>query len=409
MAGNGASTSGLGDVRNLLGFLVAGFAGVLNVLGLKSAEIGVVLRNDPVQVGVVAGFLLIAVLTAVISVFVNADRHPISATAAVIVLLFTVAAFPLMVWVIPAPFQGHNNEHVTSIVVTWSLLGAAALITLVYATWCLARWVGHRHQMTVVRAHTAEPAERTAPLPGAGAQTVSATAGNQGCLWWWRRAAPTRTASAATGSPPAASPPAQDAATDRGHSSRNFRDLLNLQCLLLAAAVILTSTAAYGAMRVETNSQTSSVAEIGDTLQLSGRNATLAIAVSASKLTMNDWLGVNVEAVPSGWRLRKFCHSRAVSQLRQKFSVQCVQDPCLYAAHVADHARCRELSEDVLAPDSTGSVQRTIDVLFTARKFQHVQVTAVTCSPQASLPKGRCVETGSPSRLDIAVPGRPAT
>ena len=35
MAGNGTSTSGLGDVRNLLGFLVAGFAGVLNVLGLK--------------------------------------------------------------------------------------------------------------------------------------------------------------------------------------------------------------------------------------------------------------------------------------------------------------------------------------------------------------------------------------
>jgi hypothetical protein len=75
---------------------------------------------------------------------------------------------------------------------------------------------------------------------------------------------------------------------------------------------------------------------------------------------------------------------------------------------VAKHARCKELSEDVLAPDSTGSVQRTIDVVFTARKFQHVQVTAVTCSPQAALPKGRCLETGSPSRLDIAVPGRSA-
>ena len=44
------SNGGLGDVRNLLGFLVAGFAGVLNVLGLKSGEIGVVLRNEPVRV-----------------------------------------------------------------------------------------------------------------------------------------------------------------------------------------------------------------------------------------------------------------------------------------------------------------------------------------------------------------------
>jgi hypothetical protein len=407
MAGNGTTSTGLGDVRNLLGFLVAGFAGVLNVLGLKSAEIGVVLRNDPVQVGVVAGFLLLAVLTAVISVFVNADRHPISVTVAVIVLLFAVATFPLIVWLIPAPFQGHHNEHVSSIVVTWSLLGAAALITLVYATWCLARWVGHHHQVTVVKAHT-EGTVPTAPRSAAGPQTVAATSGNQGCLWWRRRAAPTRTASAATESHPAASPSAPEVPTGPVHTSRKFGDLFNLQCLLLAVAVILTSTAAYGAMRVETNSQTSSVAEIGDTLQLNGRNATLAVAVSASKLTMTDWLGVNVEAVPSTWHLRKFCHSGAVTRLRQKFSVQCAQDPCLYAAHVAKHRHCRELSEDVLAPDSTGSVERTIDVVFAARKFQHVQVTAVTCKPQETGPKGRCLETGAPSRLDIAVPGRSA-
>jgi hypothetical protein len=411
MNGNGASSTGLGDVRNLLGFLVAGFAGVLNVLGLKSAEIGVVLRNDPVQVGIVAGFLLVAVLTAVVSVFVSADRHPISVTVAVIVLLFAVATFPLMVWLIPPPFQGHHNEHVGSVIVTWSLLGAAALMTLIYATWCLARWVTHRRPATVAAAHTTQPApgiRPTAPLPPAGAQTVSAASGNQGCLWWRRRAAPTQTVSAATENQPVAGPPAAAAATGRERPSRKYGDLLNLQCLLLAVAVILTSTAAYGAMRVETNSQTSSVAQIGDTLQVSGQRATLAVAVSASKLTMADWLSVNVLAVPSSWKLSKLCHSTAATRLRTKYSVQCVQDPCFYAANVDRHAHCKELSEDVLAPDSAGSVLRTIDVLFAARRFQHVQVTAQTCRPRVGKPQGRCQRTGAVSRLEIAVPGRRA-
>ena len=36
----------LGDVQNILGFLLAGFAGVLGFIGLRSAEVSTVLRNE---------------------------------------------------------------------------------------------------------------------------------------------------------------------------------------------------------------------------------------------------------------------------------------------------------------------------------------------------------------------------
>jgi|ERR1700722_394375 len=67
------SGNGVGDIRNLTAFLVAGFAGVLNVIGLKSAEIGVVLRNDEARVVLIALFLLLGIVIAVVSVFVKGN------------------------------------------------------------------------------------------------------------------------------------------------------------------------------------------------------------------------------------------------------------------------------------------------------------------------------------------------
>jgi hypothetical protein len=397
MAENGKFGSSLGDVRNLLGFLVAGFAGFLNFLGLKSAEIGVVLRNEPFRVGVVAAVLLIAVLTAVISVFVNLE-HPVHPMLAAVVLLVAACAIPAVVLIIPAPAVVHTRERTTSIGLTWGFLIAAAAITAGYVLWwlvgCVVRWWRRRR-------HPPAPAAPPAPvLPPAA--PVATRAHRR----WWHRGATVPPPTV----PPAAGPPVPSpAAPAPAARSRVLPDLFNLQCLLLATAVILTSAAAYGAMRVETISQTSTVAQIGDTLQVSGGQATLGIAVSASKLTTADWLGVNVLAVPSSWALAKFCGRDDVQGLRMDFSVQCDQDPCVYAAVPAlNHPHCRELSEDVLAPDTTGSVQRTIDVVFGARKFQHVQVTAVTCTPADTEPPGRCIPIGAVSRLDIAVPGRAA-
>lgn len=341
--GSQAAGTGLSDVRNLLGFLVAGFAGVLNVIGLKSAEIGVVLRNEPIWVPVVAVLLLGGILAAVLSVFTTAGgQHPVPPIAAVITILAAAASFPAIVWLIPSPFPGHSGEHLASVAVTIALLGVSVLLC-------------------------------------AAAALFRSPARAQGSHWIGRRV------------------------------QRNLQDLLNLQCLLLAVAVMLTSASAYGALRLETISQTSTLAEIGDRLQLNGQAGTLTISVSASKLSTQDWVSVDVAGAPSTWDIVSMCHVPSVVALREKINqdisvVSCEQDPCFYFARELNR-QCVPLSADVIAPDSSGGVQRTLEVPFLASAYQHLQVTAVTCQPlHDHQPSGTCGATGATSRLDIALP-----
>jgi hypothetical protein len=147
------------------------------------------------------------------------------------------------------------------------------------------------------------------------------------------------------------------------------------------------------------------VAEIGDTLQVTGQNDLLAISVSASKLSTSEWLGVNVAAVPASWNVAVLCLKPQVKSLAATVGVTCEQDPCYYFDNALKR-QCTELSEDVIPPDANGAVQRTLSIPFSPASFQHVQVTALTCEPNTDIkqPKGTCAPIGEASRLDIAVP-----
>jgi hypothetical protein len=250
---NGATgpTNSIGDIRNLIAFLVAGFAGVLNLLGLKSTEIGVVLRNDIFAVTVAAVLLLLGIVTATVSVFVK----------------------------------------------------------------------------------------------------------------------------------------------------RNFT-----QCVLLIVSILLTSTAAYGALRLESRSQTDAVAEMGDDLQVSGRYDILSLSISASKLSAADWLGVSVFGVPRGrqWNINVLCSLPASVKEENDSGLGCQGDPCFYFAQEQNRT-CSQISGNVIAPNSAGGVQRTLKVLISAKAFKHVQVLARACMPE-SVPAGKCGPTGSATRLDVSIP-----
>jgi len=71
---NSSEANPLKDVQNILGFLLAGFAGVLSFLGLQSAEVSTVLRNYSPQASFIALILFLAALTAVYGVAVPGDR-----------------------------------------------------------------------------------------------------------------------------------------------------------------------------------------------------------------------------------------------------------------------------------------------------------------------------------------------
>lgn len=89
---NTNTVNGISDIRNLTAFLIAGFAGALNVIGLKSAEVGVVLRNDSAPVTVISVFLLLGIITATVSIFFKSDV--VKCLLLVVSILFTsIAAY----------------------------------------------------------------------------------------------------------------------------------------------------------------------------------------------------------------------------------------------------------------------------------------------------------------------------
>jgi hypothetical protein len=185
--------------------------------------------------------------------------------------------------------------------------------------------------------------------------------------------------------------------------ARFLPDLLNVQFVLLAVAILLTSTAAYGALRLETASQADAVAEIGDSLQVNDQYDVLSVSVSASKLAARDWLSVVVSAIPrqGNWDIATTCASRESKALRQSTGLSCEGDPCYYFGQGA--TPCPRISGDVIAPDSSGGVQRTLQVPFSPSAYQHLQIVATTCAPVPSVP-GECYATGSSTRLDIPIP-----
>jgi hypothetical protein len=323
----------LSDARNLLGLVVAGFAGVLNFIGLKSAEVGVVLRNEPSRVSIVGILLLLGVVTAALSIFVAAS-HSVYPGWMIGFAVLAVSAFPAVIWAIPSPFPGQGGEDNAAFWVAVACWGAAAVL-LGWSAW----WAPAHHG----------EAER----------------------------------------------PKRDSLQD------NYSDLFNLQALLLAVALILTSAAAYGALRMETISQNSPLAQVGDSLTINGSQDDLTISISASKMSDLEWLGVDVRAAPRSWHIETMC-----GEIKQTRGALCAEDPCYYFRQL--QRACIQLSEDVLPPDASGTVQRNVVVPFSPQQFQHVQITAVVCEPKTSkkYPPGSCQPLADAvnSRLDVAVP-----
>jgi hypothetical protein len=82
------------DIQNVLGFLLAGFAGVLGFLGLGSVEVSSVLRNASLQASLVALMLLLSVLAAVFGVIIDSkERLSWPWTVAIFLLLFAAASW----------------------------------------------------------------------------------------------------------------------------------------------------------------------------------------------------------------------------------------------------------------------------------------------------------------------------
>ncbi len=117
-----ASDNKLGDIRNVLGFLLAGFGAVLTFIGVRSSEVSTILRNDGPQASLIALILLLGVLAAVSAITIDSEKK-VSFPGAVAMgaILFGVGA--LVIFLIPVGLSPFNVSG-------WISLGIGCLLVL---------------------------------------------------------------------------------------------------------------------------------------------------------------------------------------------------------------------------------------------------------------------------------------
>lgn len=124
----------LGDVGNLLGLLLAGFAGAVNLVGLRHAELTTILRNQGILVGLASVLLLGALVCAISSVFTERScRIHLLIAGAVVSFLLATTAFAIYAVRIPKTASWARG---------WTLGGGlllAALAVIGVAAWVIRR------------------------------------------------------------------------------------------------------------------------------------------------------------------------------------------------------------------------------------------------------------------------------
>jgi hypothetical protein len=132
--GNGTNgPNPLKDVQNILGFLLAGFAGILSFLGLRSGEVSAVLRNPDTEASAsfIVLILFLAVLAAVYGVAVSGDKKiPMLWAPPIAIALLGVVSLAIYA----TPTNGSYGVYRTiSLVIAYILLITAAVTSLAYS------------------------------------------------------------------------------------------------------------------------------------------------------------------------------------------------------------------------------------------------------------------------------------
>lgn len=229
-------TNPLHDVQNVLGFLLAGFAGVLSFLGLRSGEVSAVLRNPSTQeaASFIAAILFLAVFAAIVGVAVSGDRKmPVQSLVPIALLL--CCAYCLMLYYTPVILGDSEVQHrLLAFSGLFFFLAVAATILLV-----------------VLEIRKPEHQEVGDP----------SSSGSQSRFAWLRR--------------------------------------WNIQFICIIASLTLLGTSIYGSLRLEAFSQRVSVVQISANIaKASPAVETLSAHVTGAKLQSSKWLRVSILGLP---------------------------------------------------------------------------------------------------------------
>jgi hypothetical protein len=355
------------DIWNVLGFLLAGFGAVLSFLGLRSAEVTTVLRNDPGQASLIAFLLLLGVLAAVLTVATDSTkRATLSSAVAIVLTLFGVGA--LVIHAIPVGLRSGTTLSLKIGLVLVSV-GIFALI----ASTIVTRGKGAADGETqLVWVAIMMPPQRVS-RPKETTQNQSAEGKNE--------------------TTPGVRQERQD---------KSGPPTVRLTVILIMVSVILIAISAYGAMRIETDSQLSFSAQVGASFSTNGRFATVSVNVAATKIPQADWVFIDVYAVPVGTKLMNMCESAvaAIAVGPNNTVDHCMTDPCVgqYFGNPNHPRICEVLLNGSIVPNATGNVDETLKAPFLTAKYRDVDVRAEVCSLNNNVCEGSLI--GQNSRLD---------
>lgn len=357
----------LGDVTNVLGFLLAGFGAVLSFLGLRSTEVTTVLRDYPGQASFIALFLLLGVLTAVLTVATksaSAKNAPLPLAAGVVVALFGVGT--LVIYFIPV-----GAPTGTTVSLRFGLALISAGLVMFMTSIASRKWGGDRRTGI---AKQLQPFVAEAIQPTSAGKTDEPTvAGHKlpyapGSLRYWL-----------------------------------LEPLVPLNVIFILSSVIFIAISAYGGMRLETKSQLSFSSQVGAIFSMAGSLATVQVHITAAKIPQSDWIFLYVYALPVKPALSTTCGLLHKNSKISSSSADCKTDPCLYfSQHMYQHiATCDVLSNGTIVPNANGDVDETVSFPFLTAAYQYVDVRALVCSINSF-----CTSSviGQNSRLDWAIP-----
>ena len=178
-----------------------------------------------------------------------------------------------------------------------------------------------------------------------------------------------------------------------------------LSVIFILASVIFIAISAYGAMRLETNSQRSFDAQVVAGVSMNTSGATVSVHVTASRINNNDYIGISVRGLPPAITLAGLPHAITLTAAcdivgkTPKNSITCPQDPCYWLAKVG--GSCQTVIAATIAPNDSGNVDETLNTALSVGEFQDIHVQAVICSHTAE----SCFPlSNSGSELDIFVP-----
>jgi hypothetical protein len=357
---------GIDGVKAAVSLVVVGFAGVMSYIGLQGTDLTTVMRNQSSPLQLMGLFVLLAVVTALLSVFVKElSMGRLTVGMQVTILLGQLALFPLIEAVTPLP---SGITSVTQRIVAFAVAGALAIVAVAV---CASAMPLTAH----TRSGLVEKGDAPLALPVNGASGPAQSAkhieplGPEAALRIWRLL-------------------------------RRPAGNTHLYLFLLVVSLIFTSLAVYTGLRLELRNQLDAGVGLQATLKETGTQGVVNLAVSAQHLAIEDEALVMVNAVPS-----KLPTGRALSIAsicKRNYAPgdvsSCESDPC-----DSNGINCQTLLVWGLPPDATGVVNTRITFPFSAAAYQWLQVVSYTCKQTPSA--ANCSNlSGVYNGINLAVP-----